>query len=470
VFTGYGGGRPKALASGAPAAVQPAGEPRVAATPADQADAPLPPPAFESALPNGVQAIVFKPFTGDLDEMVKRRLIRLGVTYNRTFYFVDKGAQRGAVYEYGKLFEEDLNKTLNTGNMKVDVAFVPLPRDMLATGLLTGKVDAVIAQITITPDKQKLLDFTNPTRRNIGEVVVTGPGSPKIASVADLSGQEVFVRKGGTYHQSVLALNDTLRAQGKPPVLVRFAPDNLEDDDLLEMVNAGLVPITIVDSYLEDFWKKIFTNLRVHDTVTVRTGGELAVAIRKNSPQLAAAFNQFLAKNGLGTAFGNIMEKRYLGSTSLERNAASEAERTKFMALVGLFQKYSDEFQMDYLLMGAQGFQESGLNQDMKSPVGAVGIMQVMPETAKRLNVPDIRQLEANKGGGEPAGSGAMRTSRDQGSGIGATPLTAGPCPHCLHYSGAIQRKREVARARTRDQQALADEGLWTKSRAPSAG
>jgi len=310
VFTGYGGGRPKAPASGAPAAVQPAGEPRAAATPADQADAPLPPPAFESALPNGVQAIVFKPFTGDLDEMVKRRLIRLGATYNRTFYFVDKGAQRGAVYEYGKLFEEDLNKTLNTGNMKVDVAFVPLPRDMLATGLLTGKVDAVIAQITITPDKQKLLDFTNPTRRNIGEVVVTGPGSPKIASVADLSGQEVFVRKGGTYHQSVLALNDTLRAQGKPPVLVRFAPDNLEDDDLLEMVNAGLVPITIVDSYLADFWKKIFTNLRVHDTVTVRTGGELAVAIRKNSPQLAAAFNQFLAKNGLGTAFGNIMEKR----------------------------------------------------------------------------------------------------------------------------------------------------------------
>jgi membrane-bound lytic murein transglycosylase MltF len=363
---------------------------------ADSADAPLPPPAFEAGLPEGIRAVMAKPFTGDFDEMAKRRVIRLGVTFNRTFYFIDNGVQRGAVYEYGKLFEDELNRKLNTGNMKINVVFVPLPRNLLASALLDGKVDAVLAQVTITPDKLKLVDFSIPTRKNVTEVVVTGPGAPTVASVADLSGREVFVRKGGTYHQSLLALNDTLKAHGKPPVVVQFADDALEDDDVLEMVNAGLIPITVVDSYLAEFWKKIFTNLTVHDTVTVRTGGELAVAIRKNSPQLKAAINEFLAKNGIGTAFNNMMEKRYLASTKFVKNAASAAERKKMEAVIALFKKYGEQYQLDFLLMGAQGFQESGLNQDAKSAVGAVGIMQVMPATGAELKVGDIAQQEAN--------------------------------------------------------------------------
>jgi membrane-bound lytic murein transglycosylase MltF len=388
--TGCGGGTSKPAAEKVPAATAPP----AAAKPAEGTEVPTA-PALDSTLPEGLRA-VSKPFTGDFDEMVKRRFIRLGVTYNRTFYFVDKGVQRGVVYEYGKLFEDELNKKLNTGNLKVNVVFVPLPRDMLASALIDGRVDAVIAQVTITPDKQKLVDFTNPTRRNVTEVVVTGPGSPTIASVADLSGQDVYVRRDGTYHQSLLALNETLKAEGKAPVRVQFAPGNLEDDDLLEMVNAGLIPITIVDSYLAEFWKKIFTNITVHDTVTVRTGGDLAVAIRKNSPQLKAALNEFLAKTGLGSAFGNMMEKRYLQNTKFAKNVASEEEQKKLRALIALFRKYSDQYDLDYLLMGAQGFQESGLDQNAKSAVGAVGIMQVMPATGKDLKVGDINQTEAN--------------------------------------------------------------------------
>jgi membrane-bound lytic murein transglycosylase MltF len=386
---GCSGSAPKPTAEKAPAAA-------AAPTAEKAAEGTEMAPSIDSTLPEGILAVMAKPFTGDLDGMVKRRLIRLGVTYNRTFYFVDKGVQRGAVYEYGTLFEDELNKKLNTGNLKVNVVFVPLPRDMLAAALIEGRVDAVIAQVTITPDKQKLVDFSSPTRRNVTEVVVTGPGSPAIASVADLSAQDVYVRKDGTYHQSLLALNETLKAQGKAPVRVQFAPGNLEDDDLLEMVNAGLIPITVVDSYLADFWKKIFTNITVHDTVTVRTGGELAVAIRKNSPQLKAALDEFLAKNGLGSAFSNIMEKRYLQSTKFARNAASDEDRKKFQALVATFKKYSDQYDLDYLLMGAQGYQESGLNQDAKSAVGAVGIMQLMPATGQEQKVGDISQAEAN--------------------------------------------------------------------------
>ena len=337
-----------------------------------------------------------KTFTGDLDEMVARRMIRVGVTFSRTFYFVDKGVQRGAIYEYGKLFEDELNKKLKTGNVKVNVVFVPLPRDLLGRALTEGKVDLVLAQVTIRPELQALVNFTNPTRTNVSEVVVTGPGASAIASADDLSGKDVFARTDSKYYASLVALNGRLKANGKAPAAIQEIPGNLEDDDVLEMVNAGLIPITVVDDYLADFWKKIFTNLTVHDTVALRTGASLAVPVRKGNPKLAAELNAFLAKNGLGTAFGNMMEKRYLVSTKFAKQATSEAERKKFLALAEFFKKYSAQYQLDYLLMAAQGYQESQLDQNAKSQVGAIGVMQLMPATGKDMKVGDITQTEAN--------------------------------------------------------------------------
>jgi membrane-bound lytic murein transglycosylase MltF len=373
-------------------------EPKSAATNGarEAADEPLPPLAYEAALPAAVRAELAEPFKGDLDGMVKRRLVRIGVAYNRTYYFVDKGRQRGLSYEYGKLVEKRLNKRHKTGNLKVSLWFVPLPRDQLLPALVDGKLDVVHAQLTVTPERQALVDFSKPTRTNVDEIVVTGPGAPKIASVDDLAGQEVFVRKTSSYYQSLLALNERLQAAGKPPVAIQEAPENLDDEDLLEMANAGLLKITVVDNYLADFWKQIFKKLTVHDTVTLRTGGDLAVAIRKGSPQLAAEVNAIIEEHGLGTTFGNIVARRYLRSTSLVKSAGSEAERRKFLAMVDLFKKYGDRYDMDYLLMEAQGYQESGLDQSVRSHVGAIGVMQVMPATARDMGVGDIRQLEPN--------------------------------------------------------------------------
>ncbi len=136
----------------------PAATPAVAAAPrADSKtdDAPLPDVASPyDALPESMRGVVLNPFTGDLDEMVKRRVIRVGVTFNRTHYFIDKGQQRGLTYESIKQFEDDLNADLKTGNLKVHVAAVPLSRDQLASALLTGKVDIVAAMVTVTPERR----------------------------------------------------------------------------------------------------------------------------------------------------------------------------------------------------------------------------------------------------------------------------------------------------------------------------
>jgi membrane-bound lytic murein transglycosylase MltF len=360
-------------------------------------DEPLPPvPSPYDALPEDARNILDEPFTGDLDEMVKRRLIRAGVVFNRTHYFIDKGLQRGMAYESMHLFEEELNKRLKTGLLKVHVAAVPLSRDQLFPALQKGLVDVVAAAITITPERMKLANFSTPTRTGVSEIPVIATDVSPVGTAEDLSGREVFIRRSSSYYESLQQLNESLKSSGKRPVIIKEAPEALEDDDLLEMVNAGLVEITIVDDYMVDFWSHVFPDVRPQKSAAVRTGGEIAVGVRKNNPRMLQATNRWIKAYGPRTAFGNMMERRYLGDVSYVKNAATEAERKKLRALVKLFETYGSRYGVDYLLMAAQGYQESGLDQSVKSHVGAIGVMQVMPATGKELAVGDIRQVEPN--------------------------------------------------------------------------
>jgi membrane-bound lytic murein transglycosylase MltF len=367
------------------------------ATPSADDDAPNPPtPSPLDALPDALQGLVDKPFTSDFDDMIKRRMIRVAVTFNRTHYFVDRGQERGITYEALKAFETDLNSDLKTGNLKLHVVIVPVSRDQLYAALVNGHVDMVAAMVTVRPDLKKLVAFSEPTRTNVNEVVVTGPGAPPINTVDDLAGREVFVRKASPYHESLTRLNGQLKARGKPAVVINEAPDVLEDDDVLEMVNAGIAPVTVVNDYLAEFWSQVYTGLTLHREVALRTGGELAVAFRKDNPKLREAVNQWIRKHGKGDAFRNVLEHKYLENTKYVKNPAADAERKKLTAIVDLFRKYGTQYDLDYLLMAAQGYQESTLDQSVKSPVGAIGVMQVMPPTGKELNVGDISLVEPN--------------------------------------------------------------------------
>jgi membrane-bound lytic murein transglycosylase MltF len=191
-------------------------------------------------------------------------------------------------------------------------------------------------------------------------------------------------------------LNERLAKEGKPPVGIKEAPEPLEDDDLLEMVNAGLVDATIVDDYMVDFWSQVFPDIRPQRGAALRTQGTIAIGVRKNNPKMKQAVNIWIKEYGPRTAFGNMMQKKYFGNATYVRNAADETERRKLLALVKMFRQYGDRYSVDYLLMAAQGFQESRLDQTVKSRVGALGVMQVMPATGRELAVGDISQVEPN--------------------------------------------------------------------------
>ncbi len=130
-----------------------------------------------------------KEWTGDFDGMIKRRVIRVLVPYSKTFYFVDRGTQRGLTYDVFRLFEDDLNKKLKKKNIRVHVFFIPTARDKLIPHLLAGRGDIAVGNLTITPERLKQVDFSDPTGRDVSEIVVTGPGAEPITTAQDLSGR-----------------------------------------------------------------------------------------------------------------------------------------------------------------------------------------------------------------------------------------------------------------------------------------
>src|SRR5262249_473199 len=262
--------------------------------------------------------------------------------------------------------------------------------------LIDGRADIAAASLTMTPERQKQVDFSLPVYRRVSEVVVTGPQSPTLTNIDDLSGKEVFVRKSSSYWEHLEQLNQRFKQAGKPPVKLKASPENLENDDLLEMLNAGLFGITVVDDYVADLWQKILKDIRVHKEIAISTGGDIGWMFRKNSPKLKTEADAFVKTHGQGTLFGNTVIRRYVGNTQFVKNATSSEEIQKFQKVVELFRRYGGQYDMDHLLMIAQGYQESRLDNNVKSQGGALGVMQVMPTTGKDVKVGDVSQLEPN--------------------------------------------------------------------------
>lgn len=339
----------------------------------------------------------FGRFTGDWDQIVKRGYLRVLVVNSKSGFFYDRGRSRGAIAEYMDEFENVINKKLKTGAKKFKVVYLPMSPGQLQETLNSGVGDIACTGIIITPEREKLFDFTVPVRNDAKLVVVTSKTVPPIPTIEELSGKDVYVNPITVANGELEKLNQRLKQAGKPEIGIKQVDSNLTEEDLLEMVNAGLIPTTISLNVRAEMWSKAFSNIVVNPAV-LREDGQIGWAMRKGSPQLKAVMDDFLKTHGQGTTFGNMMGQRYLKNTKWIKNSTSEAEMNKFKAYVKYFQQYAAEYNFDYVMLAAQGYQESMLNQDRVSPRGAVGVMQVLPQyaAANPINIPDVRDAQNN--------------------------------------------------------------------------
>jgi membrane-bound lytic murein transglycosylase MltF len=342
--------------------------------------------------------LVSQRWTFDLDSIVKRRAIRVLVTSSRMLYFEDRGRLRGASYDAVEEFERTLNRKLRTGALPIECILIPVPRDSLISRLVAGQGDLAVGAIQVTPERELRVDFSEPIFRGVREIVVTGPGAPPLRRIDDLAGRDVYVRASSSYAENLRRLNERWRTRGVKPVVVRPADENLEDGDILEIVNTGVVPITVIDSGVAEFYRSLLPGLTVRNDLEIASGGTLAWAMRKGTPRLRAEVNQFVQGHRVGTTFGNIVTRRYFRDNPWIRNPTRPEDRRRFDQVVKAFRKYGAEFDLDPLLLLAQGYQESGLDQSRRSHAGAIGVMQIKPSTAAGapIGITGVDQLENN--------------------------------------------------------------------------
>jgi membrane-bound lytic murein transglycosylase MltF len=371
--------------------------------------------AAEEAEVDSLVLPVPEAWIGDFEGMRSRRLVRILVPYSKTFFMVDRGRQRGVSYEFGKALENWLNKTqpYPRKSLRWQVMFIPVARNELLPMLLSGEGDIAAGGLTVTEGRLNTVDFAAPMFSGVREAFVSGPGAAPLQRLEDLAGREVMVRASSSYFEHLQQLNQSFAERGLQPIEVVAASEHLETEDLLEMVNAGLIGITVADRWIAELWQPLYGELQIHESFSLHEGGQISWAIRKGSPQLKEVLAGYQKAHKVGTTFGNTLRKKYGSGSKLMVNATAEAEMAKFKELVGLFEKHAGTYAFDHLLLMAQGFQESQLDQAARSPRGAVGVMQLLPSTAADPAV-GIDDVDKSADRNIEAGSKYMRLLADK--------------------------------------------------------
>jgi membrane-bound lytic murein transglycosylase MltF len=419
-----------------------------AAAPVPVASPASTPVAAPAATPRKLN-IANKVWTGDFDKLLARRMLRVLVPYSRTLYFNDKGRERGLTADAVREFERFVNESYKTGKRPLTIYLIPTTRDKLLQSVADGLGDIAAGNLTVTPSRQEVLDFVVQPGRTAREIVVTGAAAAPLTSIVDLGGRTVHVRASSSYYESLTALNESNRQAGLPAVVLRLVPDALEDEDMMEMANAGLIDAMVVDDWKAKLWAQILPKIVVHDDIVVHDGGQIGWGIRKGSPQLTAALERFHAQAQKTASFSYRLTQQ-MKRVKQMRNPTASADWKRFESMVDLFRRYGDRYDFDPLMLAAQGYQESRLDQNAKSHVGAVGVMQLMPATGKEMKVGDIHKIEPNIHAGAKYLDQLMeRYFPDANFSEGNRPLfafasyNAGP--------GTISRMRREARARGLD-------------------
>ncbi len=333
---------------------------------------------------------------GDLSEMIEKREIRVLTTFTLGNYFVHKGQEYG--YEYSKM--EEFRKFLNEGRgrreLQVEFYYIPLPYDVLIEALNTGYGDIVAANLTITPEREAQVAFSDPYLWGIKEVLVSHKDSGDIKSRDDLAGRRIHVRENSSYHSSLLRLNRDLTARKLKPIRIELLPGLVNTGEIIQMVDSGAVQLTVADSHLAKITAELLDSVRIHDHITFNEDVRFGWMVRKNNPELKASLDRFVKTVKKGTLTGNIFFNRYYKNNPWAREYAQKKDLEALTQYAPLFQKYGEMYDIDWVLIAAQSFQESRFDPNARSRTGAQGLMQLLPSTAKDMGIEDISTPENN--------------------------------------------------------------------------
>lgn len=292
-------------------------------------------------------------FTGDLPEIRERRVLRALLSPSRTDFFVDGGRPRGLQIELLEQFEKFLNEGAPRSE-RIDIVYIPVNFEELLPALLAGRGDLTAGFLTITEERQKQVAFATGRSLEVSEVIVMARGADPVDTLDDLAGRTVTVMRGSSYEAHLRDISREIQRRARPPIGITTANPHLLTEDLLEMVNAGLVEITVADDFRARLWAPLLPNLVVREDLVVHADGNVGWAIRPDNPQLLEVANRFAGTIRIGTLLGNILFKRYYANTRWIEDPTEGDAREKLLEYASLFQKYGDQYGCHWLALAAQ--------------------------------------------------------------------------------------------------------------------
>jgi membrane-bound lytic murein transglycosylase F len=314
-------------------------------------------------------------YLADLDEIKKKRVLRVLTRNASNCFFLYRGEQLGFEYELA----QDFAKTLG---VRLEI-IVPPTREALLEWVQQGRGDIVAAGLTSTAEREKAVEFTAPYL-TVSELVVVPASDTTTKELADLKGKKISVRKSSSYYESLSKLKNKYGFE------IELLPENLETEDILLQVGEGKLAATIADSSIVDI--ELTYSDKIRSVGPLGDPVDIAWVLRKDQPKLKAEADAFLKKIYKGL-FYNMTVNKYFKNTKNMRQSASQERSDKEGQLSpfdAFAKKYAKQYELDWRLVTAQMYQESRFDPNAKSWVGALGLMQVMPQTAKELKIDDV--------------------------------------------------------------------------------
>jgi membrane-bound lytic murein transglycosylase F len=314
-------------------------------------------------------------YAADLDEIKKRKVLRVLTRNSSTTFFIYKGEQLGFEYEFAREFAKSLEVRLEF--------IIPPSREALFQYLEEGKGDLIAAGMTRTPERERKFAFSAPYQF-VSELLIVPAKDTTTQGLSSLEGKKVSVRKSSSYYETLSGIKDEFGFE------VETLPEDVETEEVLGKVGAGKVAATVADSHIVEV--ELTYNSNIRSVGPIGDIAEIGWVMRKDQPQLKEAADAFMKKHYKGL-FYNMTVNKYFKNSKQMKIAAGEARADKAGQLSpydDLVKKHSRTYELDWRLITSQMYQESRFDPNVTSWVGAKGLMQVMPRTAQELKVDDV--------------------------------------------------------------------------------
>lgn len=331
----------------------------------------------------------------DLDDIIKRGKIRVITDYNSTNYFVYKGRPLGYQLEL-------LQALSNTLGLKLEIV-VSNDVEKNFASLLEGEVDLIATNLTITRDRSHQVAFTEPhciTRQVLVQQKPSPDNNPSsaqelIRNQIDLGGKTVYVQENSAYVSRLQSLGNEI---GDSIHIVEI-PD-YEVEQLIALVASGEIPYTVCDENLARINLNFYDNLDIETAVSFPQ--KIAWAVRPNANNFKDVVDNWLINFKKTNQYKRIYRKYFINKRS---NHLVDAN---FHSIKGgvvsdydaIIKEESAKYNLDWRLIAALIYQESRFLPEVKSWAGAVGLMQLMPQTAESFGVEEITSPKDNIQGG----------------------------------------------------------------------